>query len=319
MREEVNVKRIVNMVCLAILLIFGFVLLFSSAYNISDNEKAVVETFGKPKLVEGKKGFRWKVPLIQKVYKIGTGSRSMTIGYDLTTNTSIAKESLMITKDYNFVNVDFYIDYYVVDPVKALYASENFDLILKNLAQSYIRDTVGLYGVDEVITTEKNKIESEVKRKLTERLIVEDIGIAIQDVSLQDAEPPEEVLDSFNAVETAKQDKESVINTARKYRNEKLPEAEAAVQRITSEAETEKNSRINEARGQVARFNALYEQYKNFPLITKQRMFYETMNEVLPDLKIIIDNTESGISKILPLSDLNLTGTLESKGGNEDE
>ena len=108
-------------------------------------------------------------------------------------------------------------------------------------------------------------------------------------------------MEAFKAVETAKQGKDTALNNANKYSNEKLPEAEAKVDQILKEAEAQKETRINEAKGQVARFNALYKEYVKYPLITKQRMFFEAMEEVMPDLKIIIDNSESGTQKILPL------------------
>ena len=108
-------------------------------------------------------------------------------------------------------------------------------------------------------------------------------------------------MEAFKAVETAKQEKETMINNANKYRNEALPAAEADVDQISKEADATKQARINEAEGQVARFNAMYEEYIKNPLITKQRMFYETMEEVLPDLKVIIDGAQDGTQTILPL------------------
>jgi len=124
-------------------------------------------------------------------------------------------------------------------------------------------------------------------------------------ITIQDAEPPTvEVMEAFKAVETAKQGKETAINNANKYRNEELPAAEAQVDQITKEAESTRQARINEAEGQVARFNAMYQEYKKNPLITKQRMFYEAMEDILPDLKVIIDNSKGGVEKILPIEPL---------------
>ena len=108
-------------------------------------------------------------------------------------------------------------------------------------------------------------------------------------------------MEAFKAVETAKQGKETAINNANKYRNEKLPGAEAQVDKILKEAEAKREARINEAKGQAARFNELYEEYIKYPLITKQRMYYEAMQELLPDLEVIIDNGNGSVQKILPL------------------
>ena len=221
------------------------------------------------------------------------------------TDASIESESLMITSDYNFVNVDFFVEYQVSDPVKFLYASEEPVGILKTLAQSYIRDTIGLYPVDSVITTGKNEIQAEIKEKLISRLEQEDLGLHLVNITIQDAEPPTaQVLEAFKNVETAKQSKETAINNANKYKSEQVPAAEAKVDQILQQAEAVKEARISEAEGQVARFNAMYEEYLKNPLITKQRMFYETMEELLPGMKVIVDDGSGSTSKFLPLEPL---------------
>ena len=124
---------------------------------------------------------------------------------------------------------------------------------------------------------------------------------------MQDAEPPtQEVIEAFKAVETAKQGKETAINNANKYRNEKLPEATAKADQIRQEAEASKQQRINEANAQKVRFEKMYEEYVKNPLITKQRMFYEAMEEVLPDVRLIIDDGSGDLNKTLYLDELQL-------------
>ena len=134
------------------------------------------------------------------------------------------------------------------------------------------------------------------------RLVKEqDLGIQLVNITIQDSEPPtQEVMKAFKAVETAKQGKETALNNANKYRNEKLPEAEAEADQIIQDAEAQKKVRINEAEAEVARFNAMYEEYVKNPEITKKRMFYEAMEDVLPGMKIVIDNGD-GVQKVLPL------------------
>ena len=159
--------------------------------------------------------------------------------------------------------------------------------------------------VDSVITTGKNEIQAEIKERIIAELTTQNIGIQLVNITIQDAEPPTtEVMEAFKAVETAKQGKETAINNANKYRNEKLPNAEAQIDKILKEAEATKEARINEAEGQAARFNALYDEYIKYPLITKQRMYYETMEELLPDLKLIIDSSDGSIEKWLSLDAL---------------
>lgn len=277
------------------------ILVGQSMYTINEQEQAVVTTFGKAQSVN-EPGLHFKIPFIQQVTLVDTTIQSFSIGYDKQTNTSIESEALMITKDYNFVLIDFFVEYKVTDPIKYLYASDEPVDILKNLAQSCIRSQVASNDVDSVITTGKNKIQSEIRDMIVEKLLQQNMGIQLVNITIQDAEPPTvEVMEAFKAVETAKQGKETALNNAKKYQSEKLPEAEAQVDQIKKEADTTKQSRINEAEGQVARFNAMYAEYIKNPLITKQRMFYETMENVLPDLKVIIDNAEGGVEKVLPL------------------
>ena len=208
----------------------------------------------------------------------------------------------MITRDYNFVNVDFYAEYRVTDPMKYLYHSEDPVAILKMLTQSYIRDTIGLYDVDSVITTGKNEIQASIKEKIMRRLDVEDIGIQLVNITIQDAEPPTtEVIDAFKNVENAKQGKETSINKANQKRNEDIPAARAKVDETLKNANAQAQERVNEAKGQVARLNELYEEYKKYPLITKQRMFYETMEDILPDMKVIITKSDGSTQTMLPL------------------
>lgn len=296
-----DTKALKRYVKIAVLVIVVAVLGFNSYYTIGEQEQAVVTTFGKPEAVS-EPGLQFKIPFIQKVTKVDTTIKGLTIGYDAKTNYTIEEESLMITSDYNFVNVDFYLEYKVNDPIKALYASKNPVAILKNMAQGCIRSVIGSYDVDSVITTGKSEIQSKIKTELMEQLDVRDIGLQLINISIQDAEPPTDaVIEAFKAVETAKQGKETAINNANKYRSEQLPQAEAQIDQILKVAEAAKQARINEAEGQAARFNALYEEYSKYPLITKQRMFFETMQEILPDMEVIIDNGTGSVQKILPL------------------
>ena len=301
-------KKVLKVIGTVAAVIFLLVLIGNSVYTIREEEQAVVCTFGVAKAVT-EPGIHFKVPLIQTVDKVNTTIQGFAIGYsdDYEQNYDAASgpdESMMITSDYNFIQIDFYVEYRVTDPVKALYASTDPKLILANLAQNCSRTTVGSYGVDSVLTTGKNEIQSNIKEMILDKLESLDIGIQLVNITIQDAEPPtEEVVSAFKSVETAKQGKETALNNANKYRNEQIPNAQAQADKILQDAEAEKEGRINEAVGQVARFNAMYEEYVKYPTITKQRMFYETMEDVLPDLKVIIDGGEgSGVSKILPLA-----------------
>jgi len=286
-------KRITIIVVVVALVVLLGVTALGSFYTIGEQENAVVTTFGVPQTVTSP-GLHFKIPYAQHVQKVDMTIKGFSIGYDLKTDESKPEESLMITSDYNFVNVDFFLEYRVTDPVKYLYNSQDAVSILKTLAQSYIRDTIGLYPVDDVITSGKSQIQAEIKEKIMTRMEQEDLGIQLVNLTIQDAEPPtSEVLAAFKDVENAKQGKDTALNNANKYRSEQIPKAEAQADQILRRAEAAKEARINEAAGQVARFNAMYEEYSKFPHITMQRMYYETMETLLPGLQVILTD-ESG-------------------------
>ena len=288
--------------------IVAMTVILSAFYTVGETESVVVTTFGKATLVD-EKGLHFKIPFIQKATKVDTTVRGLKIGYgeDSDGNTySVEHESIMITSDYNFIDCDFYISYQVTDPIKYLYNSDDPDMIVKNIAMSSIRSTVSAFTVDNAITTGKAQIQSNVKAMMVEELEKQDIGITLVDASIQDVEPPtDDIIEAFTAVETAKQGKESAINEANAYRNAKLPEAEAEADKIVQTAEAEKSARINEATGQAARFNEEYNEYVQYPLITKQRMFMEAMSDVLPTLQVVIDQGDGEIMKYYPITDLN--------------
>ena len=292
-------------------------------YTIQEEEQAVVCTFGSPNAVTTP-GLHFKIPFIQTVTKVNTTIKGFTIGYEMEyENSTAANDTMMITSDYNFINVDFYASYRVTDPVKALYASEDPVEILKNIAQNCIRTTIGSYTVDSVLTTGKNEIQANITQMILEKLETYDIGIQLISITIQDAEPPTtEVSNAFKEVETAKQGKETALNNANKYRNEQIPNAEAKSDEILQNAEATKQERINEANGQVARFNAMYEEYIKYPEVTKKRMFYEAMENVLPDVKVVIESSDGTTSTILPLdsfvSDDTSSGN-DSTGNNADD
>lgn len=298
-----------KLIAIVAVVIVALILITGSAYTIKEQEQAVLITFGQAKAVTDP-GLHFKIPIIQEVKKVNTTIQGFTIGYDQKTGASYEDESLMITSDYNFVNVDFFVEYRFSDPVKAIYASQEPVAILKNISMSCIRNIIGSYPVDDVLTTGKNEIQAAIKAVILEKLEAQDLGIQLVNITIQDSEPPTtEVMEAFKAVETAKQGKETSLNNANKYRNEQLPQAQAQADAIIKDAEAQKAQRINEATAQVARFNAMYEEYIKNPEITKQRMFYEAMEEVLPGLKVIIESGSGNVQTIYPVESFSTTVT----------
>ncbi len=298
-------------IILGIIIVVIAIFALDSVYTIKEQEQAVITTFGKAQTVNTA-GLHMKLPIIQRVQKVDTTTHGFSIGYNQETGESVDVESMMITNDFNFVSVDFFVEYKVSDPIKFLYASSAPENILKNIAQSSIRMTVGSYDVDSVITTGKFEIQSKIKDSILQKLEGQDIGIQLVNITIQDAEPPTaQVMEAFKSVETAKQAADTAINNANKYQNEQLPKADAEVDKILQEAQSQKAERVNEANGEVAKFNKMYQEYIKYPLITKKRMFYETMEDILPSLKVVIESKDSNIQQILPLDRIVEGGTAE--------
>lgn len=304
--------KFVGFLCIAILLC---IVALNSAYKIGEQEQGVLITFGKAQAVT-EPGLHFKIPIIQQIKKVNTTIQGFSIGYDMNSNVSNESESLMITSDYNFVNVDFFVEYRYSDPVKALFASKDPLGILKNVSKSCIRSVISGYPVDSVLTTGKGEIQSSIKERIIADLEKQDIGVQLVNITIQDSEPPTQaIMEAFKQVETAKQGKETSLNNANKYRNEQIPSAQAQADGIIKEAEAKKTERINEATAQVARFNSMYKEYVKNPNITKQRMFYETMEDVLPGLKIVIQGDGNATQTILPLESFTGdTGSTNTSG-----
>ncbi len=306
-------KKLLNGVKIAVAVILVAIVFFGAFYNVSEQQNAVVTMFGKVVRTDTA-GLHFKIPLVQQVRMVDITTHGTGIGYTVSAtgqNITDTTNGIMITSDFNLINIDFYMEYRVNDPVAYLYNSRHPEDILKNIALAAIRSTVINYTVDEAMTTGKSAIQSEVKSMMVEELNEQNIGLQVVNITIQDAAPPtDEIIRAFKNVETAKQGAETTINQARKYENEQIPAAEAQADRIVQNAEAQKAARIAEAEGQVARFNAMFEQYVLNPLITKQRMFYETLEDLLPGLKVII--TDGQTQTLLPLD--TFTGA-EAEGG----
>lgn len=309
-KKPANPKKIgaiILAVAIVLILVTG---VGSCFYTVDDKQQAVVTTFGQVTDITDA-GVHFKLPFgIQKVYKVDVnvyqkielGYRtdgSNSAGYDLNTD-----ESTMITGDYNIVNVEFFVEYKISDPERYLFSSNDPEQILRNLIQSQVRNVVGSSTVDAVLTDGKESIQMQVKDLVSQILEEYDIGLTLVDVKIQDSEPPTtEVIEAFKAVETAKQQAETVVNDAKAYQNAKLPDAQAQADQLIQNAEYLKQKRINEAIEQVAMFQAMYEEYALNPEITKSRMYYEAISQILPGVKLYINTSGDGsdVQMVLPL------------------
>jgi membrane protease subunit HflK len=308
--KPMNPKKIFQTCILGVLALLVLLGAITSFYTVDDKQQAVVTTFGKVTNI-AEPGLHFKMPFgIQQVHHVDVNVyQKIELGYftDSHGNTvSVNDESSMITGDYNIVNVDFLVEYKISDPVRFLFSSDEPQMILKNLIQSQVRNVVGSSTVDAVLTSGKENIQMQVKELVSQILDQYDIGLTLIEVRIQDAEPPtNDVIEAFKAVETAKQNAEAVVNEAMAYQNAQLPDAKAKADKLLQDAEYLKQKRINEAIEAVAMFEAMYAEYEQNPDITRARMYYEAISQILPGVKVYI-NTGSGnsVDMLLPLESL---------------
>ena len=315
-KKKPDFKRVGRSALVIILAIVLLTMAGTCFYTVDDKQQAVVTTFGKVTDITDA-GVHFRLPFgIQRVQKVDVNVYQKielgysSDGYNYNVNN---KESVMITGDYNIVNVDFFVEYKISDPVQYLFSSTDPELILRNLIQSQVRNVVGSSTVDAVLTDGKENIQMQVKDLVTQILEEYDIGLTLVDVKIQDAEPPtQDVIEAFKAVETAKQQAETVINDAKAYQNAQLPQAQAQADKLIQNAEYLKQKRINEAIQQVAMFEAMYEEYRQNPDITLSRMYFEAISEILPNVKLFINTSgdSSNVNMLLPLESL-----IDTNGG----
>ncbi len=308
-RKTPSASAVGKLILSAVILLLVLILAGTCWYTVDEKQQAVVTTFGKVTATTGA-GMHFKLPFgIQKVQTVDVNVyQKIEIGYrtdemEHSYADTVIKESKMITGDYNIVNVDFFVEYKISDPVKYLYNSAEPETILKNLVQSQIRNVIGSSTVDSILTDGKTEIQQQVKMLITEELAEYDIGLVLSDIKIQDSEPPTlSVIEAFKNVETAKQSAETAINQAKAYQNSELPKAKATADQLIQNAEFLKQNRINDATKQVAMFKAMYEQYAQNPEITKVRMYYEALTEALPGVKLYINTAgDGGAEMLLPL------------------
>ncbi len=299
---KLDMGKLKKLIPAIVIIVLIMIAVSGSFYNVSEQQNAVVTMFGKV-IRTDTAGLYFKIPFVQKVKMVDITTHGTGVGYTLDNsgqNIPDPGNGIMITSDLNLLDIDFYLEYRVSDPVAYLYSSDKPEEILKNIALSSIRSIVADYSVDEAMTTAKGQIQADVKEDMMRELTEHNIGLSVVNITVQDSEPPtDEIKQAFKAVETAKQGADAAKNNALAYQNEQLPSAEANADKIVQTAEATKESRIAEAQGQVVRFEEMYEQYKLYPYITKKRMFYETMEDVMPSLKVII--SDGSTQTMLPL------------------
>lgn len=287
------------------LVVIGIGVSATCVYTVDQTDYAVISTFGKPNTEIVSSGLKLKLPSpIQRVTKLSKETFSTTFGYSVDNSqvTVEDKEAQMITGDENIIMADLEIQWKIDDPIAFLYNTSNPRLILLNATSSSLRGVVGSSMVDEVLTDGRAKITSDIRDNLAGLVDSYKLGISIINVNLQDVDLPTAEVDSaFKAVTDAREERLTKINNAQKYRNEKINEVKGEKDAILSQAEASSVSAVEKAKGDTARFNAIYAEYANNKGVTKQRLITDTLNTVLKDATLYITDGSDSTVKYLPI------------------
>ncbi|RDI44241.1 FtsH protease activity modulator HflK [Falsibacillus pallidus] len=300
-----SLKRIYTLAGLAAAIILLGIVLFTSWYTVDESDQAVILTFGKAEDTIVEPGLHFKMPWpIQSVEKLSKETFSLQFGYE--EKDGVVKEhrndTKMITGDENIVLADLVVQWKISNPKKYLFNSDKPKELLYDSTSASLRSVIGSSKIDDALTSGKAEIEGKVRDSLASLIKKYDLGISILAVKLQDVElPNQEVRKAFTNVTDARETMNTKINEAKKYRNKAINEAQGEKDAIKSKAIGDKTARIQTARGDVALFNKLFEQYKTNPEITKDRLVIETLEKVLPNAEIYIMNDEGSTMKYLPI------------------
>ncbi|MEQ9090866.1 MAG: FtsH protease activity modulator HflK [Balneola sp.] len=289
--------------------------IFSSFYTVETEEVGVITRFGKY-VSKAQPGLNFKVPFIDQVQYVPVrrqlkdefGYRTASAGVNSTyRKAGYGGESLMLTGDLNLADVEWVVQYRIDDPYNYLFKVRNPDETLRDISETAMRQIVGDRTVDEVITIGRAEVASEAELIIQQICDEYELGIKIEQLVLQDVNPPDPVKPSFNGVNQAQQQRETLINQARADYNRVIPRAAGEAEQTIQQAEGYALDRVNTSEGEVSRFNDLYSEYIKAPEVTKTRIFLETMEDILPKMgqKIITD--EKGNS-VIPLLQLQMSG-----------
>lgn len=297
---------------IAVFLLLGF-LAFESYYQVEPDQVGVIQRLGRY-TETSEPGPHFLIPFIDRVTKVPV-QRQMKMEFGFRTegqsarasyspnNALLKRESLMLTGDLNVAVVEWIVQYKIKDPYLYLFKVRNVDDTLRVLSETSMRLVVGDHSVNEVLTTGRQKVADLAKLQLQELADKYECGVDIQQLVLQDVNPPDPVKPSFNEVNQAIQEKERAINEAQAEMNKEIPRARGEAEQLVRAAEGFAIERVNNARGDADRFNAVYAAYQKAPAITRKRMYLETMSKVLPQAgtKIVVDENSKGMTPIIQL------------------
>jgi len=301
--------------------VLGVVLAWSSVFTVAAEEVGVVLTFGKySRQAEPGLRVKWPWPVqtvmkvpVQRQLKAEFGFRTASAGVQTQyTQGRFTDESLMLTGDLNVAVVEWTTQFRVNDPYKYLFKvrglydprDERGSDTFRAMNEAVMRAVIGDRSVNEVLTIGRQEIASEVERRLQALCDQYETGIRVEQIVLQDVNPPDQVRGAFNEVNQAQQEKERMINEARSEYNAVIPRARGEAQQTITQAEGYATDRVNRSRGDAALFNSLLAAYRRAPEVTRRRIYLETMQAVYPNVqqKIVLDEALKGILPLLPLT-----------------
>ncbi len=268
----------------------------SGIYIVDEGWRSVVTQFGAYKDTKGP-GPHWHARFIQQVEKVNVDQiRSVELGFD---NTS---ESVMLTQDENIIEVKFSLQYKVKDARDYLFNVRDPDAVLRQAAESAIREVVGKSTLDKVITTGRTEIAADTMRLLQEILDRYKVGLELTSVNMQKAQAPQQVQDAFADAVKAREDEQRLKNEAEAYANDILPKARGAAARLVEEANAYKAKVIAEAEGEAARFESILAEYQKAPVVTRERLYIDALESVLQRSSTVMVDVEGGNNLLyLPL------------------
>ena len=285
--------------------------MLSSFFVVETEEVGVITRFGKySRTLEP--GLHMKIPFAEQVDKVPVErQQKQEFGFRTTSadvqseyrKSGYEDESLMLTGDLNLADVEWVVQYRVEDPYNFLFKVRNPEVTLRDASEAAMRQVVGDRTVNEVITIGRTEIALRVQELLQEMSSEYQLGLRIDQVVLQDVNPPDPVKGAFNAVNEAQQEKETLINQAKSEYNKVIPRAKGQAEETIQKAEGYATARVNNAQGEAARFSDLYIEYVKAPEVTRQRIYLETMSEVIPRLgnKIITDQDGNNVLPLLQM------------------
>jgi len=313
----VNVKK----VALGIVLLIIAIWFLSGVYIVHPNEEGIIRKWGRYYVSKGP-GIHYHIPWpveradkppIAKIQKMEIGYKTIRVGPPAVYQ-DIEEESLMLTGDINIVDLWFIVHYRIKDAKAYLFNIKNVKKTIKDAAEAAMRQTIGDRGVDEALAIGKEEIQDSAQKRLQEILDLYKSGIHIVTVKLQDVHAPGEVKEAFEGVASAKEAKERLVNEALGKYNTEVPRAGGEAEKTIREAEAYAVQRVKHSQGEAKRFLQRLKAYRKAKTITKDRLYLETMREILPDIeKVIMAEPREGLLKFLNLRGKELEGSLEGR------